>query len=195
MGSGGGYFGNAAIFLIQTAFDLYILIVMVRFLLQVVRADFYNPVSQFLVKATSPILVPMRRIIPGLFGIDFASVVLLLVLQITKIILIGSIKGYAFHPLGLVVLSIAEILSLALNVFFFSILIQVILSWISPGTYNPVTSLLYSLNEPLLAPARRVLPPMGGLDLSPLVVGVVLKLVEMTLIAMLADTGQRLLLG
>jgi YggT family protein len=195
MGSGGGYFGNAAIFLIETAFDLYILIVMVRFLLQLVRADFYNPVSQFLVKATSPILVPMRRVIPGLFGVDMASVLLMIVLQASKLIVIGSIKGYAFQPLGLVVLSLAELVSLALNVFFFSILIQVILSWINPGTYNPVTSLLYSLNEPLLAPARRMLPPMGGLDLSPLVVGVALKLVEMTFVAWLADIGKSLLLG
>jgi YggT family protein len=195
MGSGGGYFGNAAIFLVETAFDLYILIVMVRFLLQLVRADFYNPVSQFLVKATSPVLVPLRRVIPGLFGIDWASVLLLIVLQVTKLIVIGSIKGYAFQPLGLVVLSVAELLSLALNVFFFSILIQVILSWVNPGAYNPITSVLYSLNEPLLAPARRMLPPMGGLDLSPLAVGVGLKLIEMTFIAWLADVGKSLLLG
>ncbi len=192
---GGGYFGNAAIFLVETAFDLYILIVMVRFLLQIVRADFYNPVSQFLVKATSPVLVPMRRVIPGFFGIDFASVVLLLVLQVMKLIIIGSIKGYAFQPAGLIVLSFAELVSLALNVFFFSILIQVVLSWINPGAYNPVTSVLYSLNEPLLAPARRILPPMGGLDLSPLVVGIALKLIEMTFVAWLSDVGKSMLLG
>lgn len=195
MGSGGGYFGNAAIFLIQTAFDVYILIVMVRFLLQVVRADFYNPVSQFLVKATSPVLVPLRRVVPGMWGIDFASVVLMLVLQLAKLILVGSIKGYAFQPMGLLVLSVAELVSLGLNVFFFSILIQVILSWVSPGNYNPMTALLYSLNEPLLAPARRMLPPMGGLDLSPLVVGVAIKLVEMTFVAWLADTGRGMLFG
>lgn len=191
----GGYFGNAGIFLIQTAFGLYILIVMLRFLLQLVRADFYNPVSQFLVKATSPILVPLRRIVPGMFGLDMASVVLLVVLQVAEIVLVGSIKGYAFQPLGLVVVSIGELLSLALNVFFFSILIQVILSWVAPGTYNPVAALLYNLNEPLLAPARRLLPPMSGFDLSPLIVGVGLKLIEMTFVAMLLDYGQSLLIG
>jgi len=192
---GGGYFGNAGVFLINTVFGMYILIVMLRFLLQLVRGDFYNPVSQFLVKATSPVLVPLRRVIPGLFGIDFASVLLLLVLQITQIVLVGLIKGYAFQPLGLVVMSIAELASLTLNIFFFSILIQVILSWVNPGTYNPVTSLLYGLNEPLLRPARRLIPPVSGFDFSPLVVGVVLKLLEMTLIAWLVNTGRGMLLG
>ncbi len=192
---GGGYFGNAGVFLINTVFGLYILIVMLRFLLQLVRGDFYNPVSQFLVKATNPVLVPLRRVIPGLFGIDFAAVVLLVVLQIMQITLVGVIKGYAFQPLGLVVMSIAELASLTLNIFFFSILIQVILSWVNPGNYNPVTSLLYGLNEPLLRPARRLIPPVSGFDFSPLVVGVALKLIEMTLIAWLLNTAKGMLLG
>lgn len=192
---GGGYFSNAGVFLVNTVFGLYILIVMLRFLLQLVRGDFYNPVSQFLVKATNPVLVPLRRVIPGLLGIDWAAVLLLMVLQIMQIVLVGIIKGYAFQPLGLVVMSIAELASLALNIFFFSILIQVILSWVNPGMYNPVTSLLYSLNEPLLRPARRLVPPVSGFDFSPLVVGVALKLVEMTLIAWLINTGKGMLLG
>lgn len=192
---GGGYFGNAGVFLINTVFGLYILIVMLRFLLQLVRGDFYNPVSQFLVKATSPVLVPLRRVIPGLFGIDFAAVFLLLVLQIMQLVLLGLVKGYAFQPLGLVVMSIAELASLTLNIFFFSILIQVILSWVNPGAYNPVTALVYGLNEPLLRPARRLIPPVSGFDFSPLVVGVALKLVEMTLIAWLVNTGKGMLLG
>lgn len=192
---GGGYFSNAGVFLVNTVFGLYILIVMLRFLLQLVRGDFYNPVSQFLVKATNPVLVPLRRVIPGLFGIDWAAVLLLLVLQIMQIVLVGIVKGYAFQPLGLVVMSIAELASLTLNIFFFSILIQVILSWVNPGMYNPVTSLLYSLNEPLLRPARRLIPPVSGFDFSPLVAGVALKLVEMTLIAWLINTGKGMLLG
>ncbi len=192
---GGGYFGNAGVFLINTVFGLYILIVMLRFLLQLVHGDFYNPLSQFLVKATSPVLVPLRRLVPGLFGVDFASVLLLLTLQIMQIVLVGLIKGYAFQPLGLLVMSIAELASLTLNIFFFSILIQVILSWVNPGNYNPVASLLHSLNEPLLRPARRLIPPVSGFDFSPLVVGVALKLLEMTFIAWLVNTGRGMLLG
>lgn len=192
---GGGYFSNAGVFLINTLFGLFILIVMLRFLLQLVRADFYNPVSQFLVKATNPVLVPLRRVIPGLFGLDFAAVVLLLVLQIMQIVLVGLVKGYAFQPLGIVVMAIAELASLTINIFFFSILIQVILSWISPGNDNPVSGVLYGLNEPLLRPARRMIPPLSGFDFSPLVVGVLLKLVEMTLIAWLLNTARGMLLG
>ena len=192
---GGGYFGNAGVFLINTVFGLYILIVMLRFLLQLVRGDFYNPVSQFLVKATTPVLVPLRRVIPGLFGIDFAAVILLLVLQIMQIALVGIIKGFAFQPLGLLVMSVAELASLTLNIFFFSILIQVILSWVNPGAYNPVAAIVHDLNEPLLRPARRLIPPVSGFDFSPLVVGVALKLVEMTLIAWLVNTGKGMLLG
>lgn len=190
---GSGYFGNAGVFLINIVFSTYIMIIMLRFLLQLVRADFYNPVSQFLVKATSPVLVPLRRIVPGVFGIDWASVILMLVLQTLQIMLVGLIKGYAFQPAGLAVLAVAEIASLAVNIFFFSILIQVIVSWINPGNYNPVTSLLYSLNEPLLSRARAFLPATGGFDFSPLVVGVALKLVQMTLIAWLLDMGTALL--
>ena len=192
---GGGYFSNAGVFLINTLFGLFILIVMLRFLLQLVRADFYNPVSQFLVKATNPVLVPLRRVIPGLFGLDFAAVVLLLVLQIMQIVLVGLVKGYAFQPLGIVVMAIAELASLTINIFFFSILIQVILSWISPGNDNPVSGVLYGLNEPVLRPARRMIPPLSGFDFSPLVVGVLLKLVEMTLIAWLLNTARGMLLG
>ena len=192
---GGGYFGNAGVFLINTVFGLFILIVMLRFLLQLVRADFYNPVSQFLVKATSPVLVPLRRVIPGLYGIDFAAVVLLLVLQIMQIVLVGLVKGYAFQPLGIVVMAFAELASLTVNIFFFSILIQVILSWVSPGNDNPVSGVLYGLNEPLLRPARRMIPPVSGFDFSPLIVGVLLKLVEMTLIAWLLNTARGMLLG
>jgi len=134
-------------------------------------------------------------VIPGLGGIDWASIVLMMALQMLQIVLAGLIKGYAFQPVGLAVLAVAELASLTVNIFFFSILIQVIVSWINPGAYNPVTSLLYSLNEPLLSRARRLLPATGGFDFSPLVVGVALKLVEMTLIAWLVDTGRAMLLG
>lgn len=188
-----GYAGNAGIFLIKTLFGLYILAIMLRFLFQWVRADFYNPLSQFLVKVTNPPLLPLRRIIPGFGGIDLASVVLMLLLQILELILVGLVRGYSFQPLGLFVLSIAELSSLLLNVFFFSILIQVILSWVNPGGYNPATALLYSLNEPVLRPARRLIPPISGLDLSPIVVMIGLQLATYLVVAPLSDMGRGLL--
>ncbi|MDX1432112.1 MAG: YggT family protein [Gammaproteobacteria bacterium] len=192
---GGNYVGNAATFLIGTLFFLYILIVMLRFLLQLVRADFYNPVSQFLVKATQPPLSVLRRIVPGLAGIDLSSVVLMLALKFIELWLIFEILGRAPGVGGLLVLSIAELLALLINVFVFSILIQVIISWINPGSYNPVMSLLHSLNEPLLAPARRIIPPISGLDLSPIAVLIGLQLVSILLVAPIRDMGRAMIMG
>ncbi len=192
---GGSYAGNAGIFLIQTLFGLYAGAVMLRFLLAMVRADFYNPVSQFLVKVTNPLLLPLRRIVPGVMGIDMASVVLLIALQATKLLLIAAVQGFGIHPLGLLVLSLAELLSLLINIYFFTILIQVILSWVSPGNYNPAVALLHSLNEPLLGRARRILPPISGFDLSPILVLVGLQLLEMLLVAPIQDLGRGLIAG
>ena len=126
---GGSYASNAGVFLIQTLFGLYIGAIMIRFLLALARADFYNPISQFLVKVTNPPIVPLRRIIPSIAGIDMASVILMLALQAGEILLIATFKGFGIHPLGLFVLSIGGLLSLLLQIYFFTILIQVILSW------------------------------------------------------------------
>jgi YggT family protein len=191
---GGSYVGDAVVSLLTILFDLYILAVMLRFLLQWVRADFYNPISQFLVRITNPPLRFLRRFIPGWGGIDLASVVLLLALESLKLWLVLSISA-RFPPLtGLLILSIADLLTLAIHVFLFSILIQVIISWVNPGLYSPATYLLYRLNEPLLTPARRLIPPFAGLDLSPLVVLIFLRVIVYKLVAVpLTDLGRNLL--
>ena len=187
------YFGNAGQFLVQTLFGLYILIVMLRFLLQMVRADFYNPVSQFIVKATGPVLTPLRRLIPGVAGIDLAAIVLMLVLKVVELYLRLALGGQSGAFPGIFLVALSELVSLGIDVFFFAIIIQVIISWVNPGAYNPVTSLIHSLTEPVLAPARRVIPPMGGLDLSPIAAIIVLKLAQMLLVAPVADMGLRML--
>ncbi len=176
---GSSYFTNPLEFLINTLFGLYISAVMLRFLLAMVRADFYNPLTQILVKLTNPALKPLRRLIPGFGGIDIASLLLMLGLQLLALTLITLLRGAALHPAGLLLLSIVELLGLLINIYMFSILIQVILSWINPGNYNPAVSLIYSINEPLLAPARRLIPPLSGLDLSPLAVMLGLQLAKM----------------
>ena len=178
----GGHVGNAATFLVETLLGIYILIVMLRLLLQWVRADFYNPLSQFIVKATQPALAPMRGMLPSVGGIDLACVVLLVVLQFAELWLVTGLLGHRVAAIALLVLSVAEIVQLAIYVFLFSILIQVVMSWISPGSYNPLLGVLHSLNEPLLGPARRIVPPIGGLDLSPIVVMVALQLVAILVI-------------
>ena len=192
---GGSYAGNAGVFLVQTVFGLYIAAVMLRFLLALVRADFYNPVSQFLVKVTNPPLLPLRRVIPGAMGVDLAAILLMLVLQAVELMLIGAISGFSFHLLGLVILALAELMSLLFQIYFFTILIQVVLSWVSPGAYNPVVGLLYSLNEPLLGRARRLLPAIQGFDLSPILVMILLQLLNILLVAPIRDMGSALSFG
>lgn len=192
---GGSYAGNAGVFLVQTVFGLYMGAVLIRYLLAVARADFYNPVSQFLVKVTNPLLVPLRRVIPSLGGIDLASLVLLLILQILELVVVGLITGLSFQPAGLVVLSIAGLLALLFQIYFFTILIQIVLSWVSPGGHNPAVSLLYSLNEPLLGRARRILPPIHNFDLSPIVVLIGIQLLNILLVAPISDFGRSLAFG
>lgn len=192
---GGSYASNAGVFLVQTLFGLYIGAVMIRFMLAVVRADFYNPVCQFLVKVTNPPLLPLRRVIPGMMGIDMASVVLMLALQMLELFVIGLISGLSFQLSGLVVLAFAELLALLFQIFFFTILIQVVLSWVSPGGYNPAVAVLYSLNEPLLGRARRLLPPIHGFDLSPIVVMIGIQLMTLLLVVPIRDFGRSLAFG
>ncbi len=179
---GSSYLTNPLVFLVQTLFGLYILVVMLRFLLQLVRADFYNPISQFLVKATTPLLRPLRRMIPGIGGIDFASVILMWGLKTLELVLLLLIAGAGATFFGPLVWAIPELMDLLINVFLIAVFIQVILSWINPGAYHPAANLLFSLTNPLLAPARRLLPPMSGLDLSPMLVMIGLVLLKFYLV-------------
>lgn len=189
----GNYFANPIDFVMQTLFGLYILILMLRFLLQWAKADFYNPLSQFLVKATSPLLRPLRKIIPGYGGLDIASIILMLALQMLALTLSFLLRGTVPAPLFIAVMAMAELIGLLVNVFIFAIVIQVILSWVSPGTYNPVAGLIHSLTEPVMRPARKILPPFSGLDLTPILVLITLQVVKMLLmppLQMLASAVQ-----
>jgi YggT family protein len=153
--------------LITFASSIYITIVVVRFLLQLARADFYNPLSQFIVKATNPLLLPLRKVIPGFLGIDFASIVLALLLQIITIEALSMLVGRgAIPPLPALAYSAFELVGLVLNIYLFSLIIIVIVSWIAPGGHNPAVEILRSITEPVLRPIRNTLPSMGGLDFS-----------------------------
>ena len=176
--------------MVSVLFGLYILTVMLRFLLQYVRADFYNPVSQFLVMVTNPALRPLRRWIPGYGGIDWPSILLLIVLQGTELCLITLLKTGGVPAItGLLVLVAAYLLKLMVWIYLVVIIIQAITSWINPGAYSPFTVLMYQLTEPVLRPVRRILPPMGGIDWSPLIILIGLNLALMLLIAPLEDFG------
>jgi YggT family protein len=183
------YLLSPVAFVLTVLFQFYILAVLLRLLLQWVRADFYNPLSQAIVKLTNPPLRPLRRLIPGYGGIDLAALLLAFVLELVKAWLVGAeigryhmpglIEGGSLSPLQLIDLALAELVALTFNIYIFSIIIQALLSWVNPGHYNPFSALLSRLNEPLLRPARRLIPPFSGLDLSPLVVILALQVVKM----------------
>ncbi|MBV7560997.1 YggT family protein [Pseudomonas sp. sia0905] len=182
---------TAAVYILQTIGSFYLLIVLLRFILQLVRADFYNPLSQFIVRATHPILKPLRRIIPSLGGLDLASLVLALIVQFVLMALTLMLMGVGISdPLLVLVWSIIGVTALLLKVFFFALIISVILSWVAQGTHNPAALLVNQICEPLLMPIRRILPNLGGLDLSPIVAFLILNLIDMLVIRNLAiSTG------
>jgi len=176
-----GYLANPVVFLIHTLLGLYAALVVLRLLLQWVRADFYNPMSQFIVRATTPVLRPLRRIIPSYAGLDVASLVLAWMVKTIELGAVALVAGLG-NPLGAVVWSIPALVTLVINIFLFTVLIQVILSWLNPDPYNPAVSLLERLTGPLLRPARRWISPIGGIDLSPMAVMIALVVLEMLLV-------------
>ena len=191
---GSGYLLSPLMLIINTLFDLYILLVLLRFLLQMLRADFYNPVSQFIVRLTTPPLRLLRRVIPSVAGQDSAAIVLCLVVIYAKFMLMRLLSIPAVHiggvmaPVGsvsyggLFVFCIADLIALTFTIFLVAVIIQVILSWVSPGHYNPVIGLVNKLAEPVLRPLRRLLPSMGGIDLSPLIASLLLLVAKMLIV-------------
>ncbi len=194
----GNYLLDAGVFLLDTLVSLYILAVLLRFLLQLARADFFNPVAQFLVMVTTPTLKPLRRFIPGLWGIDLAAVALLLLLEGLLVFLVGPgghpmlqlglVFGQPPRVAGLIVLTVTELLKTTLYVYLFIIVLRAILSWVSPYP-NPNVRPLVQMSEPLLRRVRTLLPAAAGLDLSPFVAGLILVLLLMVPIRMLTDLG------
>ncbi|WP_122679245.1 YggT family protein [Pseudomonas viridiflava] len=178
---------TAAIYVLQTLGSLYLMLILLRFVLQLVRANFYNPLSQFIVKATQPLLKPLRRIIPSICGLDMSSLVLAIIVQMILMALtLLLIAGTAGDPLLLLLWSIISVTALFLKIFFFALIASVILSWVAPGSNNPGAELVNQICEPALAPFRRIVPNLGGLDISPILAFLVLKLLDMLVINNLA---------
>ncbi|SFB80854.1 YggT family protein [Pseudoalteromonas denitrificans] len=159
---------NAFKFLIEIAFDLFLMVVLLRFWLQLAKADFYNPLSQFIVKATSPLVNPLRKIIPGFAGIDIASLVLGFIIAFAKVSVIMLMMYSAWDPVNALLGSVVTLIKEAINLVFWVLIIRAILSWVSQG-YNPMEAVFHQLTEPMLKPIRKIIPPIGGLDLSVLV--------------------------
>ena len=180
------YFTDPLAFLVQVVFGFYVLVVVLRFLLQVLRADFYNPLSQFVVKLTTPVLRPLRRVIPGMWGLDVASILLAWVLTAIELGLLAAILGGGVSLLAPFAWAVPELLSLVLNVFLFAVIAQALLSWVNPDPYSPASVVLRDLTRPVLQPLRRLIPPMGGFDLTPMAAAVALVLAKMLVVPPLA---------
>jgi len=176
------YMTDPIIFLIDTLFSLYILAVLLRFLLQWCGADFYNPISQFLVKITHPPLKVLRRFVPSIGRIDTSSLVLVLALQMLADFSILLLKGVTINIGALTILSLTQLISLLLNVLVFAVFARAILSWLNPGTFSAAASILATLTEPLLDICRKVIPALGGMDLSPLAALLLLQLAKMVIL-------------
>lgn len=177
-----GTFSEILRYLLQSALGLFLFAVLLRMLLQVARADFYNPVSQFVVKVTQPVLGPLRRLLPPLGRLDTASLLLATGVQVLSIMIALALLGFRpANVLLIVVWALLGIASLVVNMYFFAILGVIIFSWIAPHSQHPALALLYQLTEPVMAPVRRLLPPLGGLDLSPILVFVGINVIEILL--------------
>ncbi len=162
-------------YLISVAFDLYIMVVILRIWLQAVRADFYNPFSQFIVKATQPVVAPLRRVIPSIGSIDLATLLLAYALCVAKfIILILVDRGILAFNVEFLLFGLLTLVKEAGGLLFWILLLRAILSWVSQGR-SPVEYVFHQLTEPMLAPIRRIIPVMGGLDLSVLVLFIALQ--------------------
>ena len=166
---------QALYFIVKTLTQLFLLLLLLRFWLPLLRADFRNPVAQGILRFTSPLIVPLRRVLPSIGRLDTATVLVAFVVQFLVVVVLLAILGVTAGPLAIAITSLIELAILSLNLFFFVILIRIVLSWVAPANYNPVTALLHTLSEPILRPFRRLVPSIGGLDISPIFAIVLLQ--------------------
>jgi len=181
---------EALIYILQTLGQLYIFAVLFRFILQMVRADFYNPISQFVVKITQPLLLPLRKIIPGFAGLDIAALVLALLVHMALAIAVLMLAGAPALDilLQLVIWCLISLSALFMKIFFFALIISIILSWVAPNSFNPAAQLIQQVCQPVLAPIRRILPDMGGIDISPIFAFLALNLIDRFVIEAVAKS-------
>jgi YggT family protein len=190
-----GYFAQAGALLIEVLFGLVVLLFALRVLLQLVRANFHNPICQFAYRATNPVLMPLRRVLKPWRSFDVAGALLVYLLECIKVWLLVVLAGRALGPLPTLVLGLAETLNFLLWFFLIALLVRVVLSWVQAAGYNPVVPLLVQLTDPLLRPLRRRLPTPGGFDFAPLVVSVLLMLCLPLVVRPLQDLGAMLALA
>ena len=155
-------------YLISTLIDLYVTAILLRLLLQLVKADFYNPLCQFLVLVTNPVVIPFRRIIPAIGPVDTASIVVMILLEAAGVFLITTLGVATLTPAQVLIFSCVKLLMMVLLTYTVLIIVSVILSWVGQRARHPIIPLIYQLTQPVLRPFRKVIPAIGGMDLSPL---------------------------
>jgi YggT family protein len=156
--------------------------VLIRLLLQVARADFYNPISQFIVKVTNPFLLPLRKLIPGLGGLDLAAIVLALIIQLIATIVLIQLRGYDLPNVAyMIAWGGLGILNLILNIYFVAVIVAIVVSWVAPYSTHPAILLIRQFTEPAMAPFRKIMPDLGGLDLSPIFLFLTIQVLQILL--------------
>jgi YggT family protein len=166
---------SALIFLVKTLADLYLLTFLLRFIMQWVRASYHNPLAQFVFKVTNPLVVPARRVLPSVAGLDTPTLAVLFLLEVAITFVLLRLVGASAPIPVLLLYSLLRLIALTLWLYTGALIVYVILSWLGNRGINPIAELLGDLVEPILRPARRLLPPIGGLDLSPLIVILLLQ--------------------
>ena len=159
---------SALVFIVNALTSLYLLVLLLRFWLPWLRADFRNPLAQGILKLTSPLIIPVRRIVPSFGRLDTATVLVAFIIQYLAILLILLIIGLRASFPEIAITAVVKLAVLSINLFMFAILIRIVLSWISPGQYNPAIAIIGTLTEPILRPFRRIIPAIGGFDISPI---------------------------
>jgi len=176
--------GSIGTLLVSTLGTLFMMAVLLRFLLQISRADFYNPITQMVVRFTDPGVQLFRRFIPGFKGVDFATLVFAVVVESLLICVLIFLAGFDLPGLGLVLTwAVAGIINFILDIYFWALLISIVSSFIAPFSEHPALVLVRQLTEPIMAPFRRLLPSMGGLDLSPIFVFLAIQILKIMLVA------------
>ncbi len=181
---------DVVIFLVRSVLMLFLIFVLLRVLLQVARADFYNPISQAIVKVTNPLLKPLRRIIPGFGGLDMAGILLAVLIQILAIIILLALRGLGMPPIAnIIAWGGLGLIALILDIYWIAVLVSIVASFIAPYSDHPALTLIRQVTEPVLAPWRRLLPAMGGLDLSPILFFLALGVCEILLYSAARSIG------
>jgi len=159
---------NAGIFLTKILFGMFVVLLILRLLLSWHRANYHNPVCQLIGKLTNPVIKPLAQWIPNFKRIDTAALVLALVLNLVQWTILVYLQTGHLFPMVIVPIALIDFLTQFCQVLIYSLIFMIIISWLNPGVYNPVSEVLYMITEPILRPIRRLIPPVAGFDISPI---------------------------